>query len=475
MIRPVHILRPFLIAILLITPARAAVTTGDAHAGYFFLPTPPLGFTLMALPADAPPGTIRRVINLAAQPDLVASAPGRIIMLYKPTGPANAPRSWLARQIRIRQAADIAATDPVAPLITKGDPIDLAATSRGALALIATDTAHELWELASTNWSSTPFPANFDPARPAQLFTLEGAVAIFQNDSDNTSATLWQRSQSAEPPTWSARPMPAVHDAELQGVADQIIAISRPPDGGASIQLVRPTGITTIADIPRSGRDQWIIPAPSAIAIIESDGELLPRLSCRIISPTGTTLYSGWAQSNSALNTRDLAFLALALASLFAAVLVFVFRPESSRRETIALPKDTALAGPATRALAGIFDAAAAWLIAGFAHGIYSADLASSLLPTGLEAPTTLLIALPIAILNSTILEFALGRSIGKSLTGCRVVSTSGPRITFAQALSRNLVRFLCPPLGMAWMLQTPERTHGLFGTIVVIDLPPSA
>ncbi len=461
-----------LASLFLTTPAAATVTTGDNLAGYFFLPTPPLGFTLMSLPASAPPGTVRRVVNLGAVPDLIAAHDGRLVMLYKPTGPAtNRPRAWLARQVRTTQPSELVTSDPLPPLITDGTPVDLAATPRGALALVAKNEHHELVELAGDNWHPTALPDGFDPRRPAQLFAFADRPAIFQNTTEST-ATLWQSNPASPAPHWTALAMPAVHDAELQAIANQLIALQHNPAGEQSILLIRPTGITTIAALSDLKPDHWIVPAASTITVIESDGNLLPRLSCRVISPTGAVLYNGWAQSSSTLGQRDFALLALALASLFSAVLIFVFRPESSRRESIILPKNTALAGPATRALAGVIDALAAWLVAGLGCGIFNSDIAASLLPSGNDSSATLLIALPIAVLTAAIFEFTLGKSLGKSITGCRVVTTAGTPITIAQALSRNLVRFLCPPLGMAWMIQTPDRAQGLFGTIVVIDLP---
>ncbi|MBL8746549.1 MAG: RDD family protein [Phycisphaerae bacterium] len=452
-------------------PALGAATAADERGGYFFLPTPPLGFTLMTLPADAPPGTITRVINLGAAPDLCAARDGTLIMFYRPSGTAAAgPRAWMVRRVHPAPTSEPVESDPLPPLITEGTPIGLALTNRSVLALVESHNRMELVELEGSEWKPATVPERFNRERSAQLFTLSGDAALFQNRTDS-SAALWRQSGDPARPSWSEIEFPAVPDAALHGIANQVIALPRRGATDAAVMLVRPTGITPIFALTGLKPDHWVVPGPSAISVVESDGGLLPRLSCRVISPSGAVLYEGWARTSGAIGHRDLAFLAVALASLFSAVLIFVFRPESSRRETITLPRNTALAGPATRALAGVIDAGAAWLLAGLGLGIFNSNLGAWLLPTGEESSLTLLAALPIAVVAGTVLEFMIGRSFGKVLTGCRVVTTSGTRISMTQAAARNLVRFLCPPLGMAWMIQTPDRTFGLFGTIVVIDL----
>lgn len=469
-----HFITIFCLFAVLTTSARgrAAMTTGDDRAGYFLLPTPPLGFTLMMLPAEAPPGTIRRVINLGATPDLIAACDGTIVMLYRPSGSERAaPRAWLVRQVRLKEPVESVTSDPLPPLLTEGTPIDLTVASDRVLVLVRTDQSFELLELRKSVWQPLGLPNGFSTKDPAQLFRSSGRAALFQNQSE-LSAVLWQLDGDAAPPRWEAHVFPAVHDAELHGVADQNIAIGASEGGVESLQLVRPNGIASIATLADLKPDHWIVPGASTVTIVESDGNLLPRLSCRVISLSGATLYQGWALSSGTLAQRDFAFLALALASLFSAVLIFVFRPESARREAINLPGHTALAGPATRAMAGIIDAAIAWLLAGLSLGVLNSDLGAWLPPSGEQASMTLLAALFLGIVAATVLEYFTGRSPGKALTGCRVVTAAGTKISFMQAFARNVVRFLCPPLGMAWMLQAPDHAHGLFGTIVVIDLP---
>ena len=78
---------------------------------------------------------------------------------------------------------------------------------------------------------------------------------------------------------------------------------------------------------------------------------------------------------------------------------------------------------------------------------------------------------LVLGVLVGTIGEKTWGRSPGKLLLRCRVVSARGGALTWGQALMRNMVRYFCPPLGMAWMLQPPAIQTGLAGTVVVIDL----
>jgi uncharacterized RDD family membrane protein YckC len=213
---------------------------------------------------------------------------------------------------------------------------------------------------------------------------------------------------------------------------------------------------------------------PRGLAVIESDGRPLPRLTLRLISFSGTVLHDGPARTTSAVSGQALAMLAVLLLSLLASVLVFVFRPEGAARDAVTLPPNTALASPGLRVAAGAIDVAlglaAGWLIAvTFALDTDVAEGQSVRFGWG-----TLLTSLTCMVLLGSLAEWTWGRSLGKAMVGCRVVSMTGVSISWRQAFGRNIVRFLCPPLGLAWMMQPPGQSASLFGTLVIVELPPT-
>lgn len=455
-------------AIVLCLISIPAARGDSSGAGYFFLPTPPLGFTLMAAPIDAAPGTIRRSVSVGALPECFAAGEWGIAMIYRSSAQESRQRTWPVREVRGTAPGAAATVDPLPPLVLDGAPLDVCVTHRGTNVLVEEDGRRALLELRGARWEAIDPPPEFRPERAAQLLSVAGEAAVYQEDDEG--AHLWIRTTRAGGQYWSPTRFPAVGGAILHEVGGQIIGVRRSRNA-VEFSLVRPSGVRVVKRVDGLAGDHWVVAGGRAIMLVESDGALLPRLTCRVLSPTGSMLYEGPAIMVSAIGARDIAFLLLALVSLAAAVTVFVFRPEASRRQSVLIPEGTALAGPVTRGMAGVLDFSFAWLIAGIILGSMGSGISGSMLPSGEGAPITLLLALPIAVVIGAAGEFFWGRSPGKMLTGCRVASASGQRLTLGQAIARNLVRFLCPPMGMAWMLQGPEHGPGLFGTVVVIDI----
>lgn len=444
-------------------------------AGYFCLPTPPLGTAVMEVPADAPAGTIRRAITIGTEPLLLAWGGERLVMIHTNTGGRiDAPRSWPVREVHLSAAAiDPSAVAALPPLRIIGSPTDVAVADSEIIVLTEFAAARELWTLrraAADGWSRCEPPAGFDSSRPAQLLTTAGVVAVYQEAEPPTRGTLWRRERGA----WMPSELPPTARAELHESAGQLVAVRREVHGSTTLFLISGASIIETASMPPPTGDRWIVPIATGLAMIDSTGPHdLPRLKYRLISPAGTILFDGWASTERALSRPAMTLMLLALLSVFSGALAFVFRPQEARQGAIALPPNSALAGPVRRSLAGIIDAGVAWAVAAWGRDVPLAALIEMPRDPGGDPVITLALALTVAVLTSCILEATLGRSIGKAITGCRVVSASGHRITIAQAFARNAVRFLCPPLGMAWMLAGPAAPPGLFGTAVIIDLEP--
>ncbi len=90
------------------------------------------------------------------------------------------------------------------------------------------------------------------------------------------------------------------------------------------------------------------------------------------------------------------------------------------------------------------------------------------------------LLELPVALAYFTLFEGASGRTLGKLVTGLRVVSLDGGRVTVFDAFLRNLLRLLwVTPFGLAfvfldaYVIQTTEmdqRIGDLAAGTIVLD-----
>lgn len=456
-----------------------APAAGDASGGWFVIPTPPLGAMLMRMPDDAPIGSVARAAPLGEQPRLMASSGGRLIMMFRPTATvADGSATWPVRQISLSEGGRFTNVEPLRPLVTSGEPISLAAAGKFIAAVVRLPTGENaVMGGDGQAWTMQGPLEGFQPRQHALVFSWGDALALWQGYGDGSRSTIWRNDPGirADPP-WSIATLPALPGlVAMFEAGGQLMALMKKADGSLALNLIRANAASEVARLAGESDQHWIVPTGRGIAVVESDGKPLPRLACRVYSPTGTVLYEGPARTVGVVGGSELALLGLALSSLLAAVLIFVFRPESARRESIVLPANCALAGPATRAAAGLIDASFALSVSWLFWGWYTGGLVAAASPGGPQGGAVLLSAAGLAIVVCSITEALVGRSPGKAIAGCRVVSASGGRITFAQAVARNLVRFLCPPLGMAWMVQPPHRATGLFGTVVVIDLTDQA
>lgn len=202
---------------------------------------------------------------------------------------------------------------------------------------------------------------------------------------------------------------------------------------------------------------------------------------------TGREMYSGAAAAASPVTSTDLRFIAIFLLGASAAVLLFVLKSEAADK-AFHLPEGTVLAEAWRRGLATMIDLFVALVIASEVQGVDMGEAMSlSGWITGKGLPV-LLLALGIACVTSTILEWMTGRSLGKMLAGCEVVDVSNwanasdnedesqepRRPTLARSAVRNVIKWAFPPVGMFMALDASGRHPGdVFGrTAVVCWLP---
>ncbi|MEO0716461.1 MAG: RDD family protein, partial [Planctomycetota bacterium] len=92
----------------------------------------------------------------------------------------------------------------------------------------------------------------------------------------------------------------------------------------------------------------------------------------------------------------------------------------------------------------------------------------------GLGGAWSLLAVLLMGLILGTVTEWLLGRSLGKSLMGCGVVSVRpgrGARLSFVQALGRNAFKWALAPGAAMLLVDASGRHRGdvVTGTAVVV------
>ena len=190
----------------------------------------------------------------------------------------------------------------------------------------------------------------------------------------------------------------------------------------------------------------------------------------------GRAVYSGSERGVLPVNPNEFRMLALALVALMGAALVVALRPAPDDG-AVALPEGTALAEPGRRLAATALDLLLAIAIAARIFGVDVTDVIGMAVilrddSSWLAIPLTPAIGLAIG----TLAEAAFGVTLGKLISGCRVADVSrvpGAKPGFGQALVRNSIKWILPPVAMLMIGDRTGRHRGdtLAGTLVVVEL----
>jgi uncharacterized RDD family membrane protein YckC len=325
----------------------------------------------------------------------------------------------------------------------------------------------------------------------------EPLISQKKESSQATVRWRWTRHQYAIPD--SSRADPA--NGTLIECAGARLWIHASPSGMVDISALgekKSVPLATFADVT----------LPLSVCELEGDGRIVvvwteietpgsesgkelapssPRKSYQVrevSAATGRVLYEGPAKSMGPVSPADLRILSVVLLITMAVALILVLRPDPSDG-VITLPEDTFLAEPGRRLLASLADAMIAWWVASAVWGI---ELGESLAPANMLGGATLLVAgttLAVGWLLGTIGEWRGGRSLGKILAGCEVVSIDPalplkldgplPRPSFWRSLKRNAIKWFLPPVAMLGLFdqQGRHRADMMARTMVVIRVEP--
>lgn len=235
------------------------------------------------------------------------------------------------------------------------------------------------------------------------------------------------------------------------------------------------------------------LPASATVAPMYADGPRLitlewskqekdrgyPMIQVRELSlGSGAVLFDGPVPRTELLSPGEFRVLAMMLVGLLIGVLVIVLKGDLDQ-DAVPLPPDTALASPARRLIATLIDLLVSAQLTGLLFGVKASAI---LTLTVLLQPGGAWAALPgVLVLGGLIgmlCEWGFGRTVGKLLTGCRVIrvgeSQSG-RLGLWGCFVRNAIKWLMPPVAALAAVDENSRHRGdqIAKAAVIIDLEP--
>lgn len=128
-----------------------------------------------------------------------------------------------------------------------------------------------------------------------------------------------------------------------------------------------------------------------------------------------------------------------------------------------------AIAGHGARIANMIIDSVAQWVL-GLLFGILVVIVGGDAAIAWLEGIPDLAIGVPVLLLYYVVLETTTSRTLGKLITGTKVVQANGMPPSFGQVIERTLCRLI--PLDMFSFLRKPVRGwHDRFSKTFVIKV----
>lgn len=492
----------------------------DAH-GWIVLPVRDSESTdavawLYHLPGDAPPGGARRVLPLYETPTALSAANGELLLVFERAEDAvDLPeRRRPVRRIGVAAQSmeglyfytppDRLGVLPSLP--PTGEFLDLVAIDNGAAALLRAGGEMRLLMLEGLHWRDVSLPAGLDPAAEGALVHDGDDFAIMTARSGG-EATVWvaeapagddsepgdgdksatsaggeiangtsegMEEDASAPIRFDWRretiPIPAT-DAEVLGGGGSRLVVTRRGER-RDVQLARRDrlyDLATLDSIPEHAA-LFSIGSEVVFAWVDEEDEA-GRLRLIYLADTGKILYDDYARPTSPVSPGDLRFLGVLLGAIVLTVIVFVLKPAAASRPDVVLPEGAVLADPWARFGAALIDLLPGVLIAGQVWSVgFNEVLARPFTVPGPEGVWPLMTALAFMFVHSSLSEALWGRTLGKMIVRLRTISVTGEAPTLWQAVSRNIVKMLAPPL-IVLLLVDPRRRHPgdfLSGTLVI-------
>jgi hypothetical protein len=453
----------------------------------------------------AAPGTLRLARSLRAMPSRVAARHARLYMLFEQPEAFRSEASPKPRAIYSIAAVLMPdrrwSTQPddrldVHPSLPgEGELLGFAGASDGIYALrrIGKDTPELVLDrLTGTEWRPVTLPAPLadqpaarmslvgTPTGPAILAWQAGGVVWWGGTPDPSPAT----DELPPPPLpvrWASRaldlPRGLVEADQLSVVvvgghvvlgtfaqgawrwgAAPLSADGLPSAGAEVIALPTPEGLGALAGmvpLEHSGADDGAERAVLIGVDPAMERGTPPRIGLLEVSVrTGRQTYAGPVILASLVSKRDYALMGVVLAMVAGLIALTVISPRSA---VVVLPEETSIAEPSRRIVAGLIDLALGIAAVTYSHGLTLSQVLTLEWWSSSQGQWGFAVLVLGLIVYGTLMEGAFGRTLGKFLTGCEVVSATKPgqprRPGLTRALIRNLIKWGLPPLGVLGVL----------------------
>lgn len=486
--------------------AWAVMPTSDGR-GYVLVHLPPRVASDGHVGAAA--GSIRSGFRLDEAPEAMAAFGDRVYLLFRPKPRGDeqhiSQRAVFSQSVRRFAQSELWVDDPAGRLETlpaildAGALLAAAADERGPIVLVEKAGSIGLLMLDGETWKPVPLPTEVQASLrgrngPAALAVEGPSVWIAARvGGEFFTASVTSAALRSETATWDVSSTRVEGLAELPLDHQVVLALGRwvvatnTDSARVSLSVINgstlsqlcsfnvPNPVRTVTALPGAGR--WIVISTSGNSPRDAASAFAQDSPTRVIEVsllTGEVFYDDRIHAASPLGTNEFRFLAVVLMLAMAMVLVLVLRGQP---DAVHLPEGVALAEPVRRIVAGVLDIALVSLLLPrfVGHGLF--DLFDPQVWISGDA-VRLLIALAVGgTVVGSVGEWLFGRSPGKLMTDCEVISIAKPadapaenqqpgvievaRPSLPACVIRNAVKWFLSPVALLALMDDTGRHRG--------------
>lgn len=470
------------------------------------------------VPHAAADGVFRSAIRVEELPEALAAWGESVFVVFAPNREAGEASGRSVYTLRAKRFADsdLWVDEPAGRMETlpglpgSGKLLGFAAIESGPAALVSENAAKLRLSILDREWIDVELPEELSGLRQPVQATLAGdsaGLCVLQRKGDEW--IIWRGSPQIERAgketkagcAWERSVIRGSGIGDIDPKARVFLVGGRwyiaEEDGKSQVRVseVSNAGVRTVATVEEEALSRAIVPMDGlARLIMISISEAEPVAGRAGLANTttkvteisllsGRVLYSGTAKTAHPLGSGQFRLIAVGLILSMALILVLVIRSDDAPEPH--LPEGYALAEPMRRAIAGVLDFAIVSLLVPRLTGNSVLELLGPAVWLDGEAYQTLILVAGLGAVIGTAGEFFFGRSPGKLLTDCEVISlvpqparADGelPRPELWACLVRNGIKWFLSPVAVLAMMDATGRHRGdqIARAAVVIRFDPN-
>ena len=444
------------------------------------------------LPATV--GSAQLVRTLDQKPDAVSAWGKEVFLAFKGMGPDENPVVRIRSMHTVRQGLGWVYHPPDRftphPALKHEGTIAHLAAAEGLIAVVMSspDAADEVFVLVRNKWQQLDLTPQGDTSQILVWNTPKG-ISI----GTRTQALLKAQSLKIADKKTVLSPQQIIgtitDNAQPWAVGAGIYAIER-TESKLQISEIGSADNISIARFdlkPQAAITPVFAAGPRIMALWwqrPTQNEKTPPLpilhTLEVSLASGQTLFNGPLPVSEVLSLEEFRMLALLLTAVVIGVLVIVLKGDLDQ-DAVPIPKGTALAEPSRRFIATAIDFAVATAVVASLYGVGFWQLITLQVLIVSGASWTAIPAIFITgALIGTITESLSGRTLGKFLTGTRVVPQGNyelpaPPIGLRRAFIRNAIKWIFPPVAALAAVDENGRHRGdqISKLVVIVEIEP--